>query len=97
MGEFFDEGGGGAFAEGQAVPPQLGYVVMAFGAMISAAVAIVAIARLGLFPTWLTRSSFVVAALLAVTSAMVVTMVLLPIWVATATLTLRRSRVENAG
>jgi len=96
MGEFFDEDSG-AFTEAQAVLPQFGYVVMVFGAMISAAVAIVASARLGLFPTWLTRASFVVAALLTVTSAMVVTMVLLPIWVATVTLTLRRSSVENAG
>jgi len=95
MGEFFDEDSG-AFAEGQAVLPQFGYVVMAFGAMISAAVAIVAIALLRLFPSWLTRSSLVVAALLAVTSAMVVTMVLLPIWVAVVTLTRRRSSVQNA-
>ncbi len=90
LGEFFDEEGG-AFGEGQAVLPQFGYVALVFGAMIPAAVAIVAAARLGLFPTWLARSSFPIAVLLALTSGSVVTMVLLPIWVALATVALART------
>ncbi len=90
MGEFFDEDSG-AFTAGQAVLPQFGYVTLVFGAMIPAAVAIVAIARLRLFPIWLTRLSFVMATLLALTSGMVPSMVLLPAWVALATVVLRRA------
>jgi hypothetical protein len=89
MGEFFDEEGK-AFGEGQAVLPQFGYVVLVFGAMVPAAVAIVAAALLGPFPTWLARSSYPIAVLLALTSGSVVTMVLLPIWVALATVALPR-------
>lgn len=89
LGEFFDEEGK-AFGEAQAVLPQFGYVVLVFGAMVPAAVAIVAAARLGLFPTWLARSSFPIAVLLALTSGSVSSMVLLPIWVALATVALAR-------
>ena len=95
MGKFFGEGDR-VFAEGQAVLPQFGYVAIVFGAMISAAVAIVAIARLRLFPTWLNGLSFVVAVLLALTSAMVSSMVLLPVWVILATVVLRRAPKELA-
>ncbi len=93
MGEFFDEDSG-AFTEGQAVLPQFGYVILVIGAMIPAAVAIVAIARLRLFPTWLTRLSLVMATLLALTSGMVASMVLLPAWVVLVTVALRRSPNE---
>lgn len=89
LAEFYDEEPT-AFGEGQAVLPQFGYVTLVFGAMIPAAVAIAAAARLGLFPTWLTRSSFPLAILLAITSGSVVTMVLLPIWAALATVALAR-------
>ena len=90
MGEFFDEESG-AFVEGQAVLPQFGYVTLVFGAMIAAAVAIAAVAHLGLFRRWLTWLSFAVAVVLALTSAMVISMVLLPIWVGAATVAMRRS------
>ena len=90
MGEFFDEEGK-AFGEGQAVLPQFGYAALVLGAMIPAAVAIVAAARLGLFPPWLTRASLPLAVLLAVTSGSVVAMALLPIWVAMATVVLARA------
>ena len=95
MGKFFGEGDG-VFAESQAVLPQFGYVAIVFGAMIPAAVAIVAIARLRLFPIWLTRLSFVMATLLALTSGMVSSMVLLPAWAVLATVVLRRSPNELA-
>ena len=91
MGDFFDEGGGGAFVVGRAVLPQFGYVVLVFGAMIPAAVTIVAVTQLRAFPTWLTWVSYSVAILLALTSTMVVSMILLPIWVAIATPRLRRT------
>lgn len=90
MGHFFDEDSG-AFVEGQAVLPQFGYVTLVFGAMIPAAVTIAAVARLGLFRRWLTWLSFLMAVLLALTSAMVVSMILLPIWVGVATVVLRRT------
>ncbi|MGI9624942.1 MAG: hypothetical protein ACR2PK_19095 [Acidimicrobiales bacterium] len=90
MGEFFDEEGK-AFREGQAVLPQFGYVVLVFGAMIPAAVTVVAVARLGCLRPWLTRASFPIAVLLAVTAGSVITMALLPIWVATATVSMARS------
>jgi hypothetical protein len=95
LGEFFDEDGG-AFGESQAVLPQFGFVALVFGAMLPAAVTIMAVARLGLFPRWLTRSSFLVAVLLAVSSGSVMTMVLLPIWVALSTVVLTRAGEQAA-
>lgn len=71
--------------------PRLGYVALVFGAMAPAAVTIVAVARLGVLPRWLTRSSIPIAVLLGVTSGSVITMVLLPVWVALATTALARS------
>lgn len=96
LGEFFDEGGGGAFGQSQAVLPQFGYVALVVGAMFPAALAIGAIAGLRLLPVWLTRLSYALAVLLALTSAMVAPMVLLPVWVAMATPALRRSAARNA-
>lgn len=90
LGEFFDEDGG-AFGESQAVLPQFGFVALVFGAMLPAAVTIVAAARLGLFPRWLTRLSLPAAVLLAVSSGSVITMVLLPIWVALSTVAVTRT------
>jgi hypothetical protein len=90
MGEFFGEEGK-AFQQGQAVLPQFGYVTLVFGAMIPAAVTIWAASQLGVFPRWLTRASLPIAVLLALTSGSVITMALLPIWVAIATVILARS------
>ncbi|MDH3730592.1 MAG: hypothetical protein OES13_05670 [Acidimicrobiia bacterium] len=90
VGELFDEDGG-AFGEGQAVLPQFGFVALVFGAMLPAAVTIAAVARLGSFPRWLTRASFPIAVLLALSSGSVVTMALLPIWVALSTVALTRT------
>ncbi len=96
VGELFDEEGG-AFGEGQAVLPQFGYVALVFGAMLPAAVTIVAVARLGLFPRWLSRTSVAVAILLALTSSSLITVVLLPVWVALSTVALTRTRGLAAG
>jgi hypothetical protein len=96
LGEFFDEAGG-AFGQGQAVLPQFGFVALVFGAMIPAAVTMVAVARLGLFPTWLARATIPVAVLLALTSGSVMTMVLLPIWVGLATVALAKAHRQNNG
>jgi hypothetical protein len=96
LGEFFDEAGG-AFGQGQAVLPQFGFVALVFGAMIPAAVTMVAVARLGLFPTWLARASIPVAVLLALTSGSVMTMVLLPIWVGLATVALAKAHRQENG
>jgi hypothetical protein len=96
LGEFFDEAGG-AFGQGQAVLPQFGFVALVFGAMIPAAVTMVAVARLGLFPTWLARATIPVAVLLALTSGSVMTMVLLPIWVGLATVALAKAHRQEHG
>jgi hypothetical protein len=96
LGEFFDEGGGGAFGQSQAVLPQFGYVALVVGAMFPAALAIGVIARLRSLPVWLTQLSYALAVLLALTSAMVAPMVLLPVWVAMATPALRRSAAGDA-
>jgi len=95
MGHFFDEESK-AFVEGQAVLPQFGYVTLVFGAMIPAAVTIAAVARLGLFRRWLNWLSISLAVLLALTSAMVASMVLLPIWVGVATVASRRTASSAA-
>lgn len=94
LGEFFDEDSG-AFRQGQAVLPQFGFVTLVFGAMIPAAVTMVAVGRLGLFPKWLARASTPVAVLLALTSSSVVTMVLLPMWVALATVGLAKPHGQS--
>jgi len=95
VGALFDEDPG-AFAEGQAVLPQFGFVTLAIGAMVPAAATIVAVARLGLFPMWLARLSLAIAALLALSSMSVISMVLLPIWVALSTATLRKAGAQAA-
>ena len=89
FGELYDEVGG-AFGDSQAVLPQFGYVALVVGAMVPAAITIVAITRLRLFPRWLTRFSYAVAVVLVLTSATLVTTILLPIWATFATLSLRR-------
>ncbi len=94
LGEFYDEVGG-AFGESQAVLPQFGSLALGVAAMFPAAITVVAIARLRLFPTWLTRLSYAVGVLLVLTSLTVVTMILLPVWVALATLSLRQSANES--
>ena len=55
--------------EGQAVLPQFGWVALAMGAMLPAAVFIVLVARTpGLVPGWLSVASYPAAALVAVTA-----------------------------
>lgn len=95
VGELFDEDPG-AFGDGQAVLPQFGFVALAIGAMVPAAVAMAVSARLGLFPMWLARSSVAIAVLLALTSVSVISMVLLPIWVALGTVTITQTGAQAA-
>ena len=82
--------------ESRAVLPQFGYVVLVFGAMIPAAVIIVAITPLSVVPTWFRWATFSIALVLALTSVMVVTMILLPIWVGIATNRLSRTAVSTS-
>jgi len=50
----------------------------------------VAVGRLGLFPNWLARTSTPVAVMLALATSSAITMVLLPVWVALATVALAK-------
>ena len=80
IGELYDDS---AFIEGRATVPQFGYVALTVGAMFPAAVMVIAIARLQVHPVWLTRLSYLIAAMLLTASFAVSPMfILLPGWVA---------------
>jgi hypothetical protein len=78
FGDLFDDS---ALSMGQAVLPQFGYAALV-GAMVPAAVVMLAATRLRSFPTWLDRGSYVLAVLLLVGSVMVAPAALLAVWVA---------------
>ena len=86
LGDFYDDPG---IVTAQPVLPSLGYVMLVVGAAIPAAVFMVASARIGLFPQWFNWVTLVVAVALVVTAMSVVTMALLPIWVAIAAVVYR--------
>ncbi len=77
FGDLFDDPGIGV---GQAVIPQFGYVALV-GAMLSAAVMIVAASQFQRLPSWLVRLGYVLAALLALGSVTVAGTILLAVWV----------------
>lgn len=76
LGDFYGDPG---IVSGQLILPSLGYILLVVGVAITAAVLMIASTRLGAFPTWLT---VIAAVLLVVTGGSVITMTLLPIWVA---------------
>lgn len=81
IGAFFDDPG---IVTAQPLLPHFGYVMLVFGAVLPAAVLMVASTRLGVFRRWFVWATPVIAVLLVVTAPSVVALALLPIWVAVA-------------
>lgn len=88
FGEFTGDPG---LVTAQPVLPHFGYILLVLGSTIPAGALMVASTRLGGFPTWLRWITVVAAVLLVVTGQSVITMLLLPIWVATVALVTRRA------
>lgn len=88
LGDFYGDPG---IVSAQAILPHFGYILLVVGSAIPAAALMVASTRLGEFPTWLTWVSMIAAALLVVTAPSVISMLLLPIWVAAVALVTRRN------
>lgn len=86
FGEFTGDPG---LVTAQPVLPHFGYILLVLGSTIPAGALMVASTRLGGFPTWLRWITVVAAVLLVVTGQSVITMLLLPIWVATVALVTR--------
>ena len=83
LGDFYGDPG---LVVAQPVLPHFGYIVLVVGSTIPAAALMVASTRLAAFPTWLRWVTVVAAFLLVVTGGSVITMLLLPVWVATVVL-----------
>lgn len=78
--------------EGQAVLPQLGYVVLAMGAMLPAAAFMVIVARAdGLVPRWLSFATYPASALVALTALLFMPLFLFAAWVVAVVATSSRS------
>ncbi|HSF86545.1 MAG TPA: hypothetical protein VLG28_12935 [Acidimicrobiia bacterium] len=88
LGDFYGDPG---LVTAQPVLPHFGYILLVVGSAIPAAALMVASARLAEFPTWLKWGTVVAAVLLVVTGPSVITMLLLPMWVATVALVTRRA------
>lgn len=88
LGDFYGDPG---LVTAQPVLPHFGYILLVVGSTIPASALMVASTRLGGFPTWLRWVTVVAAVLLVVTGPSVITMLLLPIWVATVVLVTRRA------
>ncbi len=87
LGDFYGDPG---IVSAQPILPHFGYILLVVGSAIPAAALMVASTRLGEFPTWLTWVTVIAAILLVLTAPSVITMVLLPIWVAAVALIIRR-------
>ncbi len=88
LGDFYGDPG---IVSAQPILPHFGYILLVVGSAIPAAALMVASTRLGEFPTWLTWVSMIAAALLVVTAPSVISMLLLPIWVAAVAVVTRRN------
>ncbi len=88
LGDFYGDPG---LVTAQPVLPHFGYILLVVGSAIPASALMVASTRLAAFPTWLRRVTVVAAVLLVVTGPSVITMLLLPIWVATVAMVTRRA------
>lgn len=89
LGDFYGDPG---LVTAQPVLPHFGYILLVVGVTIPAAALMVAATRLaGFFPTWLRWFTVAAAGLLVITGPSVITMSLLPIWVATVAMVTRRS------
>jgi hypothetical protein len=95
IGQFFDDPG---IQTAQIILPHFGYVMLVVGAVIPAVAMMVGSSRLGVFPVWFRRATLPVAVLLVVVSMSVSGLILLPIWMGVAALTiLRTSRLADSG
>jgi hypothetical protein len=81
LGDFFDDPG---IVTAQPVLPSLGYVMLVAGAVIPAAVLMVASTRLGVYPRWFVNVTVATAVLLVLVAPMVSGLALLSIWAAAA-------------
>ena len=88
VGDFFGDPG---LVTAQPVLPHFGFILLAVGTTIPAGALMVASTRLGSFPTWLKWVTFASAVLLVLTGSSVITVLILPIWVAVVTVSMRRS------
>ena len=88
LGDFYGDPG---LATAQPVLPHFGYILLVVGSAIPAGAFMVASTRLAQYPTWLRWVTVVAAVLLVVTGPSVITMLLLPTWVATVALVTRRA------
>lgn len=89
LGDVFDDPG---IVTAQPVLPSLGYVMLVAGAVIPAAVLMVASTRLGVYPRWFVIVTGVITGFLVLTASMVSTLALLSIWVAAAAFIQSRHR-----
>lgn len=88
LGDFYGDPG---LVTAQPALPHFGYILLVVGSTIPAAALMVASTRFVAFPTWLSWVTVVAAVLLVVTGPSVITMLLLPIWVATVAMVTRRA------
>ena len=88
LGDFYGDPG---LVTAQPVLPHFGYILLVVGSAIPAGAFMVASTRLAQYPTWLRWVTVVAAVLLVVTGPSVITMLLLPTWVATVALVTRRA------
>lgn len=93
LGDFYGDPG---LVAAQPVLPHFGYILLVVGATIPAAVLMVASTRFADFPMWLRWVTVIAAILLVVTGPSVISMLLLPIWVATVALIARRAAPDQA-
>lgn len=88
LGDFFGDPG---LVTAQPVLPHFGYILLVVGSAIPASALMVASTRPAALPTWLRWVTVAAAFLLVVTGPSVITMLLLPVWVATVVLVTRRA------
>jgi hypothetical protein len=81
LGDLFDDPG---IVTAQPVLPSLGYMMLVAGAVIPAAVLMVASTRLGVYPRWFVIVTVVITVFLVLTAPMFGALALLSIWVAAA-------------
>ncbi len=90
FGTFFDDPG---LEQGQAVLGQFGYVTLMMGAMVPAAVVMIAVARApGLLPRWLSIASYPVAVLVSLSALLFSPLFLFVGWVVAVAVTQWRRR-----
>lgn len=88
IGDFFDDPG---IETAQIILPHFGYILVVVAAVIPAAAMMVGSSRLRVLPLWFRRATLPVAVILVVVSMSVSGLVLLPVWVGVAAITIRQT------